>query len=74
VQFGAFSSRANADRRAATLSEQLRGKGYGVVSVMTVPTDALFRVRMGPFPARADAQGLADRLVREERITPSVLR
>jgi cell division protein FtsN len=57
VQAGAFSTRANANRRAG----ELKAKGH-VAAVIQLPGAAPFRVRLGPFADRAQADRLAVRL------------
>jgi len=59
VQVGSFSSEEN----AARLSKQLRNGGYEVfVSTVVAGGKTMHRVRVGPVPAKDDAQILADRL------------
>jgi cell division protein FtsN len=66
VQAGAFSTRANANRRAG----ELKAKGH-VAAVIQLPGAAPFRVRLGPFADRAQADRLAVRL-RAEGVDSSV--
>lgn len=68
VQVNAFRSRANADRQMA----ELRGKGYTTTSVFADPGGTLFRVRLGPFVDRGEADRAAQRLLRQEGIRSSV--
>jgi cell division septation protein DedD len=68
VQVAAFKSRENADRQAT----ELRAKGYAA-GVLADP-GSLFRVRVGPFPERAEADRALQRLQREEGIRASVQR
>jgi len=66
LQANAFRSRENAERQAA----QLRAKGYQ--AAVSGGPGGLYRVRIGPFADRADANRIADRLRKEEGITPSI--
>lgn len=67
VQVAAFRSRENADRQV----RQLAAKGYPA-SVST--GGGLFRVRVGPYGQRGDADRTAARLRTEEGLKPSVTR
>jgi DedD protein len=68
LQVNAFRSRENADKEVA----QLKAKGY---PAFVVPGQAggLFRVRVGPYAQRADADRVAARM-RQEGLKPSVTR
>jgi cell division septation protein DedD len=68
VQANAFRSRENADKEAANL----KAKNYGAVSVSSNPPGSLFRVRVGPFSDRSEAERVAERLRREEGRKPSI--
>jgi cell division septation protein DedD len=59
VQLGAFASFANAQNFVAHLANQIAPLGVepGVRQV-----SGLFRVYIGPYPARDDAKRMADRL------------
>ena len=59
VQLGAFASYANAQNFLAHVSNQMQALGVepGVRQV-----NGLFRVYLGPYPARDDAKRIADRL------------
>jgi cell division septation protein DedD len=60
-----FRSRENADRQTA----KLKAKNYPAA----VSTSAgLYRVRVGPFAQRADAERVRQRLQREEGLKPSI--
>ncbi len=62
AQLGSFSSAVNAERLAKTL----RGKGYrAFVAPIGTGTQLLYRVRVGPEPTRATAEGLIARLKRD---------
>jgi DedD protein len=68
VQVNAFRSRENADKEVT----QLKAKGFAAFVAPSQP-GSLFRVRVGPFAQRADADRAAVRL-RQEGLTPSVTR
>lgn len=70
VQVGAF-----ADSRAAqALAAQLRNKGFSVyVSPGSQGGEERWRVRVGPFPSRAEAESAAERLKSHERLPTWVL-
>jgi len=69
VQVGAFSSRENADRQV----QQLKAKGFAA-SIAPSTAGSLYRVRVGPFAQRAEADRTATRLSQEEGLKPSVTR
>jgi cell division septation protein DedD len=62
VQVAAFKSRENADRQVS----RLKAKGYAA-TVLADP-GSLFRVRIGPFQERTEANLTAERLQREDNI------
>jgi DedD protein len=66
VQVAAFKSRENADRQVS----QLKAKGYS--AIVQADPGSLFRVRIGPFSERAEANATAERLRREDNIRASV--
>lgn len=66
VQVNAFKSRDNAERQVA----RLKAKGFSAAAVS--PSGGLFRVRVGPFAQRSEADQVAARLQREEGLKPSV--
>jgi cell division septation protein DedD len=68
VQVGAYRSRQNANRQVS----RLRAKGY--TAFVAAGSGSLYHVRVGPFPARADADRTATRLQREEGLKPLVTR
>lgn len=68
VQVAAFKSRENADRQVS----QLKAKGYSAI-VQSDP-GSLFRVRIGPFQERGEANATAERLQREDGIRASISR
>jgi DedD protein len=60
---------------ATTVSERLKRKGYpAFVTRATTSAGTWFRVRVGSFETRADAQQMATRLKREEQLEPWVTR
>ena len=64
IQVGAFS-----DSKSATgLATGLRSKGYPVELIPATEDSRRWRVRVQPVEGRARAEGLADRLKREERL------
>lgn len=65
VQVGAFVARAPADE----LSQRLEGKGFSVhVSARSSDGDHRWRVRVGPVGTRGEADTLALRLKRDEKL------
>ena len=66
VQVAAFKSKENADRQVS----QLKAKGYAA-TVLADP-GSLFRVRIGPFQERSEANSTAERLQREDKIRATV--
>ena len=69
LQVGAFRSRENADRQV----KMLMSKGYAA-SVAPAAVGGLYRVRVGPFAQRAEADRIAARLRSEEGMASSVIR
>lgn len=67
VQVGAFGERGAAER----LAERLREHGYD--SYLSSEGGAPWRVRVGPLPAREQAEALAQRLKRAESLPTWVL-
>jgi DedD protein len=62
-----FSSRDEAQARA--LLERLRGAGFeAFLSPAEAPGGAVYRVRIGPFAQRAQAERVAERVRREHRL------
>lgn len=70
LQVGAFGTRKPADTLAARLSK----KGYTAYVVTVTTGAARFRVHVGPYADRPSAQAAADRLKKEERLSPLVQR
>lgn len=70
MQVGAYRSRANADRQARDLT----AKGYRAAVVAPTGTGGYFRVRVGPFTQRAEADRVVTRLRSEEGLSSSVIR
>lgn len=64
IQVGAYSSREN----AAGLVEEYKKKGYNAVVIEPSPSDRrkLYRVRLGGYETRAQAEQALDRLARQE--------
>jgi rare lipoprotein A len=69
VQLGAFASYANAQNFVAHLANQIAPLG---VEPSVRQVNGLFRVFLGPYPARDDAKRTADRL-REALGLPSTI-
>ena len=71
IQVAAFSGRDEAE----TIVKRLAGKGYAVYLVPPqTGQPPMFRVRVGKFPQRADAERVAARLEREEQFKPWITR
>ena len=71
VQVAAVNDRREAD----TIAKRLAAKGYP--SFVTTPpngTPRTFRVRVGKYPTRRDAESIAARLQREEQFKPWITR
>ena len=66
MQVAAFKSKENADRQVS----QLKAKGY--TAVVQADPGSLFRVRIGPFSERTEANLTAERLQREDNIRATV--
>jgi DedD protein len=69
VQVAAVDGRAEAD----TMARRLSGKGYDAY-VEQQKGNGKFRIRVGSFKTRRDAQLVADRLKKEEKFKPWVTR
>ena len=72
VQIGAYKDRATADRVVSTLKRQ-QFAAFVLAPTAGSPT-ATFRVRVGPFSERREAESIAGRLQREHQYTPFVTR
>ena len=72
VQIGAYKDRATADRIVATLKRQ-RFPAFVLAPTAGSPT-ATFRVRVGPYNERREAETIAGRLQREHQYNPFVTR
>lgn len=72
AQVGAYNDRGSADRAAASL------KASGFPAFVLAPTPGSpatsFRVRVGPYRERRDAEAIAGRLTREKKLDPFVTR
>ena len=64
IQVGAYSNQQN----ARTLVEEYKGKGYNAIVVEPSPTATrkLYRVRLGGYPTREQAERARDELARQE--------
>jgi cell division septation protein DedD len=71
VQLAALNSRGEAD----AMARRLTSKGYAAY-VVAPPggTPAVFRVRVGTFDTRREAETVAARLQREEQFKPWITR
>jgi cell division septation protein DedD len=70
VQVAAVKERGEAD----TIARRLGGKGYPAF-VTTAPGGVqMFRVRVGKFPDRREAESVAGRLQKEEQFKPWITR
>ncbi len=71
VQVAALNARGEAD----AVAQKLSSKGYSAY-VLASSTGALsvYRVRVGPFKTRRDAESMASRLQREEQFKPWITR
>ena len=72
VQIGAYKDRATAERVVSTLKRQ-QFTAFVLAPTAGSPT-ATFRVRVGPFSERREAETIAGRLQREHQYTPFVTR
>lgn len=70
VQVGAYRARENAERQARDLA----AKGYAASAVAPPTPGGLFRVRIGPFAQRAEADRVVTRLRSQEGLSSSVIR
>jgi cell division septation protein DedD len=71
IQVAAFSARGEAE----TIVKRLSDKGYAVYLVTPqAGQPAMFRVRVGKFTERAEAERVAARLEREEQFKPWITR
>ncbi len=71
VQVAAVRQRAEAD----TIRRRLAGKGYpAFVSTPAASGPAVFRVRVGKYDSRREAESIAGRLEREEQFKPWITR
>ena len=71
VQVAAVNDRGEAE----TIARRLAGKGYP--SFVTVPgsgTPRMFRIRIGKYPSRREAESIATRLQKEEQFKPWITR
>jgi cell division septation protein DedD len=65
---GAFKDKASADSVVARLKQK------GFAAYVVSPSEGLFNVRVGSFPARADAERIQGRLRDEEKFKPFIVK
>lgn len=70
VQVAAVNARGEAD----TIVKRLTGKGYAAYVEVPKGSVSTFRVRVGTFKTRREAQVVADKLKKEEKFKPWVTR
>jgi septal ring-binding cell division protein DamX len=70
VQVAATNARGEAD----AIAKRLSAKGYSAYVDLPKGSTTVFRVRVGSFKTRRDAQTVADRLKKEEKFKPWVTR
>ena len=71
IQVGAFKDKATAD----SVVTRLKGKGFAAYIVAPEePGAGLFRVRVGSYPARADAERVQAKLRDQEKFKPSIVK
>jgi septal ring-binding cell division protein DamX len=70
VQVAAVNARGEAD----AIVKRLSGKGYAAYVEMPKGNASMFRVRVGTFKTRREAQTIADKLKKEEKFKPWVTR
>jgi cell division protein FtsN len=69
IQVGAYRDRKSAE----TVMSRLKGKGFAAY-VTTPQGEGLFNVRVGNFPARADAERVQGRLRDDEKFKPFIVK
>lgn len=70
LQVGAFGTRGP----ATALVSRLKGKGYAAFVFSAPSGPSRFKVRIGPFADRAEADRISAKLKKEERLSPLVTR
>ena len=70
MQVAAVNARGEAD----AIVKRLSGKGYAAYVEMPKGNAWMFRVRVGTFKTRREAQTVADKLKKEEKFKPWVTR
>lgn len=70
VQVAAVNARGEAD----AIVKRLTGKGYAAYVAESKGSASMFRVRVGTFKTRREAQTVADKLKKEEKFKPWVTR
>lgn len=68
LQLGAFSSNDNAESLRAHLSRDL---DWLTEKIVVIPGDRLYRVQLGPYASRADAEKVAERIRQSHGYKPS---
>jgi rare lipoprotein A len=69
LQLGAFSSAENAESFRARMASELTWKREALT---VLRADNLFRVRMGPYATRADAEAIAARIKANHNVAPVI--
>jgi cell division septation protein DedD len=70
VQVAAVNARSEAD----AIVKRLSGKGYAAYVEVPKGSTSMYRVRVGTFKTRSEAQTVADKLKKEEKFKPWVTR
>jgi cell division septation protein DedD len=70
VQVAAVDARGEAD----AIAKRLNGRGYSAYVEVPKGSASVFRVRIGTFNTRREAQNVADKLKKEEKFKPWVTR
>ena len=68
LQLGAFATRANAESMKERVQRELP---WLTEPATVVTTDQLFRVHVGPYPSRAEAGNIAERMRQSSTLSPS---
>jgi cell division septation protein DedD len=64
----------NVRKEAETVAHRLSAKGYEAYVLASTAGAPVYRVRVGPFKTRRDAESTANRLQREEQFKPWITR
>jgi DedD protein len=70
VQVAALTDRREADG----IAKRLSGKGYSAYVMNPTAGTTMYRVRVGSFKTQAEANSVAEKLKKEERVNPWVTR